>query len=246
MQITFLGTGDAFGSGGRFNTCFHVAPEDGTPAFLIDCGASSMIAIRKFAVDPNGIATVFLSHLHGDHFCGLPFFLLDAQLYAKRTEPLTIVGPPGTQARLITAMEVMFPGSAGTKRKFEISFVEIAPDRPAAVNGVAVVPFEARHDAGAPAYALRLGVEDKVIAYSGDGEWTDDLGQAAAGADLFIAEALFRNKKIPGHLDLESLEQGLGTAPPKRLILTHFGPDMLRQLDDIEAEKAEDGMIIMV
>ena len=246
MQITFLGTGDAFGSGGRFNTCFHVAPEDGTAEFLIDCGASSMIAIRKFAVDPNAIATVFLSHLHGDHFCGLPFFLIDAQLYAKRSGPLTIVGPPGTQDRLMTAMEVMFPGSAGAKRRFETRFVEITPEQPKTVNGVTVAAFVARHDAGAPAYALRFSLENKVITYSGDGEWTDALAQAAAGADLFIAEALFRNKKIPGHLDLESLEEGLGAAPPKRLILTHFGPDMLSQLDSIEAETAADGLVITV
>ena len=61
---------------------------------------------------------------------------------------------------------------------------------------------------------------------------------------------MFRNKKTPGHLDLESLEEGLGAglgaAPPKRLILTHFGPDMLSQLDSIAAETASDGLVITV
>src|ERR1700722_15513884 len=42
MQVTFLGSGDAFGSGGRFNTCFLV--EAAAASFLIDCGASSLIA----------------------------------------------------------------------------------------------------------------------------------------------------------------------------------------------------------
>ena len=41
LDFTFLGCGDAFGSGGRFNTCFHVKAPSAT--FLIDCGASSMI-----------------------------------------------------------------------------------------------------------------------------------------------------------------------------------------------------------
>ena len=93
MHFTFLGSGDAFGSGGRFNTCFHVAATEG--AFLIDCGASSMIAMRRFGADPNAIGTICLSHLHGDHFGGLPFFLLDARFISGRCAPLTIAGPQG-------------------------------------------------------------------------------------------------------------------------------------------------------
>ena len=110
MKVTFLGSGDAFGSGGRLQTCILVAASTGK--FLIDCGASSMIAIRKFDVNPNEISQIVLTHLHGDHFCGLPFFLLDAQMISKRTEPLTIIGPLGTKARLLSAMDVMFPGSS--------------------------------------------------------------------------------------------------------------------------------------
>jgi ribonuclease BN (tRNA processing enzyme) len=42
---------------------------------------------------------VFVSHLHGDHFGGLPFLILDGQ-FSGRTEPLTVAGPPGTADRL--------------------------------------------------------------------------------------------------------------------------------------------------
>ena len=64
MRLQFLGCGDAFGSGGRFNTCFHVT--NGLTQFLVDCGASLMIAIRRFGVEPNAIETIFITHLHGD------------------------------------------------------------------------------------------------------------------------------------------------------------------------------------
>ena len=85
MRLTVVGSGDAFGSGGRFNTCFMVERDAG--AFLIDCGASSLVAMRKLGVEPNTIATVFISHLHGDHFGGLVFLLLDAQHVSRRTAP---------------------------------------------------------------------------------------------------------------------------------------------------------------
>ena len=107
MELLVLGCGDAFGSGGRFNTCFHV--ETPNTRFLIDCGASALIAMRRFEVDPNGIETVFLTHLHGDHFGGLPFLILDAQLVSRRTMPLTIVGPPGLRERLPALMEPCSP-----------------------------------------------------------------------------------------------------------------------------------------
>jgi ribonuclease BN (tRNA processing enzyme) len=88
MRVKFLGSGDAFGSGGRLNTCFLV--DRGEANFLIDCGASAMISIRRFNMDPNSVETILLSHLHGDHFGGLPFFILDAQLISKRTAPLSL------------------------------------------------------------------------------------------------------------------------------------------------------------
>jgi ribonuclease BN (tRNA processing enzyme) len=78
MHVKFLGCGDAFGSGGRLNTCFLV--NRGDASFLVDCGASAMISIRRFGIDPNSVGAIVLSHLNADHFGGLPFFLLDAQL----------------------------------------------------------------------------------------------------------------------------------------------------------------------
>ena len=117
MRLTFLGSGDAFGTGGRFNTCFHVAASDGD--FLIDCGATSMVAMRRFGVDPNSIATIFLTHLHGDHFGGLPFFILDAQLISRRRAPLTITGPVGLKQRLHDVMKTLFPGAEKIEQKFD-------------------------------------------------------------------------------------------------------------------------------
>jgi len=122
MQLCVLGCGDAFGSGGRFNTCFHF--EAPATRFLIDCGASALIAMRRFEVDPNGIETVFLTHLHGDHCGGLPLLILDAQLISRRATPLTIAGPPGLRERLGALTEAMFPGSSNVERKFALEFPE--------------------------------------------------------------------------------------------------------------------------
>ncbi len=97
MRLTIVGSGDAFGSGGRFNTCFRL--QSSPASLLIDCGASSLVALRSRGIEPNQLDGIVISHLHGDHFGGLPFFLMDAQHMSRRTRPLAIAGPPGTRER---------------------------------------------------------------------------------------------------------------------------------------------------
>lgn len=244
MHIQFLGSGDAFGSGGRFNTCFHVTTESG--AFLIDCGASSLVAMRKFGVDPNGIHTIFLSHLHGDHFGGLPFLLLDAQFYSRRTAPLTLVGPPGFRERLAQAMELFFPGSSAVGRKFSTEIIEIDAGPTVVINGVAVTAFLVEHACGSPPFALRLEADGKVLAYTGDTEWTDNLIAAGRNADVLIAEALTFERPIKFHLDYASLKANLLRIGAKRTILTHMGPDMLAHVGEVSEEVAQDGLVVTV
>lgn len=242
MRVRFLGSGDAFGSGGRFNTCFHVTA--GETVFLVDCGASSMVAIRKFGIEPSRIATIFISHLHGDHFGGLIFFILDAQLISRRAAPLTIAGPPGLNERLRAAMEALFPGSSTVERKFAIDIRELPPEAPQLVNGVTVTPYLARHSAGAPPFALRLECGGKTLTYSGDTEWTEALIPAGRGADLFIVECSSFDKKVRHHLDWQTLRPHLPEIGAKRVILTHLGPDMLARIGEIDCETAADGKTV--
>lgn len=244
MRLQFLGCGDAFGSGGRFNTCFLVTGASST--FLIDCGASSMVAMRRFGVDPNTIDAVLISHLHGDHFGGLPFLILDAQFASRRSRPLTVAGPPGLRRRLDETMEALFPGSTGLIRRFDVVVQELTPEVEASVDGIAVTPFVVDHPCGAPPFALRIVCDGKVIAYSGDTAWTDNLIPAARGADLLVCECYGFDRPVPHHLDLLTLRRHRDALQAKRLILTHLGPDMVSRRDAIGLETAEDGAVVAI
>ena len=78
---------------------------------LIDCGASTLISMKRLGIDRNAISTIVITHFHADHFGGIPFFILDAQFLSKRREPLTIVGPVGLTSWYERVMETAFPGS---------------------------------------------------------------------------------------------------------------------------------------
>ena len=242
MEIRFIGSGDAFGSGGRFNTCFLVTGEQ--CRFLIDCGASSLVALKQAGIDLDSINGVVLSHLHGDHFGGLPFFLLDARLIARRRRPFFIFGPAGLPARLAAAQEVLFPGSSQNVLGFALGLREIEALKRQAGRGFAVTPFPAAHSAGAPCFSLRLECDGRIVTYSGDTQWSENLAAAAQSADLFICECSSYETPIKGHLDYRSLAPRLARLGAKRVILTHMNPDMLERRLALAHETAFDGMIV--
>jgi ribonuclease BN (tRNA processing enzyme) len=149
-------------------------------------------------------------------------------------------------------MECMFPGSSAIARRFQVDIVELHPGADTSVAGVAVSARAADHPSGAPALALRLALGGKVIAYTGDTAWTDTLGEIAAGADLLIAEAYYRDKPIPYHLRYADIVAHQGELTSRRTVLTHMSADMLAQLDDIRkldksnCEIAHDGLVLQI
>lgn len=242
MQLRFVGCGDALGSGGRFNTCFHVSGE--RVNFLIDCGASSLPALKRYGISRDDLDLILITHFHGDHFGGLPFLLLDAQ-FARRKRPLVIAGPRGIELRLTRLMEALFEHSSATRQHFELSVVALEPEKIREFGAVKVTPFPVVHgDSGGPFFAYRVEAEGCTIAYSGDTQWTETLVAAAHDADLFIAEAYYHDKIVKNHLSLKTLETHLPEINPKRLVLTHMSDDMLRRLDSLPHMAASDGLIV--
>ena len=245
MRLTVIGSGDAFGSGGRHNTCFHLAAGERT--VLIDCGASAPVGLRARNIDPNSIDAVILSHLHGDHFGGIPFLMLDGQYLSRREEPLLFAGPPGTTDRINAAMEVFYPNSTKAKYRFPWSVTEIPVGQPTDILGLNVLSAEVIHSSGAPSTALRVTDGQKTFAYSGDTQWTEALLPIAAGADLFMVECYDYERDLTGHMNWKTIKQRLADFTARRVMLTHMNHTMLARLDEARAAGvliAEDGLVL--
>lgn len=242
--VRFLGSGDSFGSGGRFQTCIMVEGED--RRLVLDCGASSLIAMRSQGVEPNSIDAILLTHFHGDHCAGVPFFLMDAMLGSKRTRPLLVAGPPGTRGRMEALREALFPGSRAMQPGFDLDYVDLALHRVNDVGGLQVTPYPALHTPETCPAILRVESDEKIVTYTGDTDWTDALIPASEGADLLICECYYYEKIIKMHMNYTTLRSHLHELNAKAIVLTHMSEDMLKHVAHIPEQCASDGMVIQL
>ncbi len=210
---------------------------------LLDCGATALAALKRERIDPASIGWVALSHLHGDHFGGLVWLMIEGRM-AGRSLPLVIGGPATTAERLERASEALYPGSGDAEAQFEVRHQAYSERQRCELGPAVVTPFEVIHPSGAPSYALRVEYEGKVITYSGDTEWTDNLLEAARDADVFVCECNFYDRSVPGHLNYRTLERKRDALECRRLILTHMADEMLDRVSGLGIEAAADGAAI--
>lgn len=242
VTVTFVGSGDAFGAGGRFQTCILV--DAGDTRLVIDFGASSLVALNKMGIPHNSIDMIVLTHLHGDHCGGIPFLLTDAMLGAKRQTPLTIAGPRQTEEKLLTLNDAMMPGMNTMTPKFPLDYVEIDVLSPTKIGDATVTSYPANHTGGTNPTSVRVEIGGKTISYTGDSAWTKHMPTLADQADLFICECYQYEKPVRFHMNYPDIQEHWDELRAKRTILTHLSPEMLENRDKIDQECAYDGLII--
>jgi ribonuclease BN (tRNA processing enzyme) len=245
MQVQFIGSGDAFGTGGRFHSCLHVTGD--SLNILLDCGATAIIGLHQAKTDLAAIDAVLITHFHGDHFAGLPFLMLDWQFRTHRTKPLLIAGPPGIEKRWRALMDVCYPSFADAARPFTTSFLDIAPGETATVAGAKVTAFRMLHDSACgTCNGYRIEADGRVLAFTGDTRWTDEVVPLGKDADLLISECYTRARPLAVHLDYATLKARLPEIGAKRVVLTHMSADILDHPEDIQHEMAHDGLTIAI
>ena len=136
MRVTVIGCGDAFGSAGRGNACFRL--DLGGAILAVDFGCTALTGWRAGGFSPDEIDAVAISHLHGDHFGGLPFLLLARQYELASAKPLLIVGPPGTSDALGRAIQALFPGERRWRFEWRVEELPAGGSRDLGFAGAAI------------------------------------------------------------------------------------------------------------
>lgn len=119
LAVTVLGSGSATPTTKRFPSA-QVIHHAGR-CFLIDCGEGTQIQFRNLGIRFSRLDAVFISHLHGDHYFGLPGLINTLSLLG-RTRPLSLVAAP----ELIDILDLQFK-VAQTKLGFKLNFTSLLP-----------------------------------------------------------------------------------------------------------------------
>ena len=242
VRVTVLGSGDAFGSGGRAHSAYLVEAPGVT--FLVDCGPTVLQSLKKLGRDPGAIDFVLLSHLHGDHFGGVPFLFMEYRWEQPRTRPLAIYGPPDTGRRVHTLFAALYERSASEEMPFPVEFPELSAGVVREIGGVKVLPVLTPHAEELVCFAYRIEVAGRTILYSGDTAWNEALVTLSQGADLFLCECSTYETRLDIHLAYPEIAARAREFGCRRLLLTHLGSEPLGHKAELTLECAEDGQTL--
>lgn len=237
-NMTVIGSGDAFGTGGKYQTCFWLEMDGKN--LLVDCGASAPLAIKRAGKSIRDIDAIFITHFHGDHFGGLPFILTELAYIVRDTDHIIdIVGPEGVEDRVMQVQEAMYAGSS----EFILPIVQFHEYKHiGSWLNCEIQTFPMNHSELSKAQAIRLASGGHVFAYSGDGEWSDSLVKLSDNSDLMIIECYDYEKQTPGHLNYQTIMKNRHLLKCRQLYLTHPGPEMIDKTDRLEIPSLADGM----
>ena len=244
VEVRFLGTGDAFGAGGKRQAAIFVRALGSRHGLLLDAGPGCHAALRAEGLSSDDLGAVVLSHFHGDHYGGVPFLELDA-MRSGRTEPLRVIAPPGARQRLATLRDCLY---RDLSIPFEEEITEGLPGEtiglPAALGGGAARALAARHQPEAWAFSWKLDLGGRTVVYSGDTAFSDELIAESAAADLLIHECTSL-ETLPGHTSHRELEEAASRITARRVLLVHTGEDVLGATG-LAFERAHDGLRVVV
>lgn len=244
VKLTIIGCGDAFCAGGRLQSAYLL--EAGGEPLLVDCGMTTLMGLERMGISLDSIPRIVISHLHGDHFGGLVMCLMHAALVTRRTTPIDVYGPPGTEARTMATMELLYPGMAAKLGSLQVRYHDVHAGQALQLGKTKMIAFTVDHPSGAPSYALRFETGGKVFAYSGDSQWTEAIVDVGHKADLYLLECYKFEGTPVFHLSWVMIQQHLARIAAKRIVLTHMSNDMLARQGEVKDPSvafAEDGAV---
>ncbi len=242
MKVLFIGTGNAFASGGR--DPMAILLEDEGYGLLLDCGPSTLPALKRLGRAPSAIDAVLVSHLHGDHFAGAPFLVLHEIYERPRKKPLRFLGPEGTAETLTAVTRLLYPGLPDPD--FELELRDVQPGRAESLGPFRFEPFEVDHFSSGTALGYRVQRGERSLVYSGDTAWTPELQRQAVGADLLVCECSSYETSLPRHMSHRDLVDHQDRLDAGRILLVHPGEDVLAHADALAFELARDGMEVLL
>ena len=212
---------------------------------MLECGPSALAGLKRAGIPSDAPDALLISHLHGDHFGGVPFLLLEYLFSNPRSRPLVIAGPPTTAQRVWSLYGELYREAHCREIRFDIDWIVAEPGSSFRLAGFDVRAFEVPHTTDPVSLGYRIESPEGVVVFSGDSAWTDAFVEQTHGADLFLCECCSLRPETKLHTSYEDILANRARLGCKRLLLTHLGADV-RAAASIDVERAHDGMTVEI
>ncbi len=215
MKIRFLGTGSGVPDPDRMTSAILIEGSDG--GLLIDAGEGSARRLRESGTWAQEIATILLTHAHGDHVSGLPMLFMgwDAE---KRTRAIEILAPGGLDKAALAWLKAL---RLGTERlTFDVLIRELVEGELETASGHRIEAWRNGHisadDSGGGSFSVAVLLDEGRWVFSSDLPRLDALAGRIAGAAGLVVEATHVDPRAAVEL---ARREGAG-----RIYLTHIQP----------------------
>jgi ribonuclease BN (tRNA processing enzyme) len=241
VTLTILGTGDAFASGGRAQAGYLL--EAAGKRILLEAGPGVLTEMKRHGIDADSLDAIIISHLHGDHFSGLPFLFLEYMWERPRKHPVIIAGPKNLEKRTWILMRAMFSRFNLKKLQTKVKWIVLEPGKSAKIAGLKVSTIRSPHTKPDISLSIKIAADGKTFVFSGDSGWNDELVHFSAGANLLLCECTYyESDHLRFHMNYPELKRNRDRFDVQRMILTHLGRETINHTREIEIEMGFDGM----
>lgn len=247
IEVLVLGSGSAIPMTGGTNSSYLVRA--GETTLLIDCGPAILQQLDAVGISPKEVTHVYITHRHGDHTLGYPLFLLWWITHQRDSGsfPVTITGRL-TWSSLGTLLQHTFGEVSRQATSVpRVLFPDEEPFTHEMRPGLRLRTWPMQHSSFAPVSGLRLEIDGRILAFTGDTAPCPNIASLARDADLLFHEAAYCATLDPdlhdgrhGHSTARGAAQGAATANARRLALVHLSARYQGRQVDLIAEAARE------
>ncbi len=228
MKLTILGAFGPYPPAG--GACSGYLLENEGDRILVDCGNGVLSRLQKHLALWE-LDAIVISHLHSDHISDL-FILRYALLMAQKRGDtdgaldLYLPAEPEEEVSRIPYKDV-----------YKLNFIGSRDSIP--IGSFSLTFLSTAHSI--PCLAMKIQAGNKILVYSSDTEYLDELAPFAHNSDLFLCEANFLEENLPpsraNHLSALQAGKIAREAGVKELLLTHLSPHHPPERSRLEASR---------
>lgn len=215
MEINIIGSGSIGATSMSASTLID-------KKILIDVPNGVVKHIKKLGYNTGEIESILITHLHGDHFFDIPFFMFDRYFY-KNDNLVNIYCPKGTKEKVKELFNIGFPGDFDRINDvINVKFIEFDGESKIEGKNFEAYSKYVEHGKFKSAYGYIVNINNKKIGFSGDSKLCNAILEIVSKTDISILDMSHAQNVSDSHMGVEDIKYLCNKYKNKTIVSTHM------------------------